>query len=185
MLLRSSFPDCSLTCADISRSRMETLIGKSAAAVGASAEGAKLVELDFSDALPFQDAEFDLIVFDAALHHSRNIWMTLAECHRVLDARGAVAALREAFLAPLTYRYAMRRLSRSPEVRAGVAENAYLKEQYAYYFDVNGFSPDFIPVTPPGWKWRMAAPFNGIAIAKWAIWAPVRNEAAAAEHPGT
>jgi hypothetical protein len=89
----------------------------------------------------------------------------------VLRPAGAIAALREQYLAPLTYRFALDRLLRSPEVRAGVAENAYLKEQYAYYFRATGFDPIFYGVRPTR-RWLFVSPLNGIAYSKWSVWAP-------------
>ena len=86
--------------------------------------------------------------------------------------RGAVAALREQYLAPFTAGYALKRLLQTKEVQSGVAENAYLKDQYAYYFLANGFSPQFRGVTP-GAQWRLLSGLNGLLFSKWSIWAPV------------
>jgi hypothetical protein len=100
------------------------------------------------------------------------MWLTLSECRRVLAPDGAVAALREQYLAPLTAGYALKRLLRTKEVQSGVAENAYLKDQYAYYFLANGFTPQFHGVTP-GAQWRLLSALNGLLFSKWSIWAPV------------
>jgi ubiquinone/menaquinone biosynthesis C-methylase UbiE len=148
LTIRKLFPQARPTCLDISMLRMRTLIEGSAALVGTHHHGIELIEADFSNDLPLDDARFDVVVFDASLHHSRSIWKTLRECRRVLRPAGAVAALREQFLAPLTYHHALNRLLRSHEVRHGVSDNAYLKEQYAYYFRANGFAPTFHPVVP-------------------------------------
>ena len=177
LLVRQRIPHARLTCLDISMHRMRSLAEPMANRLGTSTEGLEFLEGDFTFDLPFAAGEFDLVLFDAALHHSRDIWKTLGECHRVLASTGAVAALREQYLPPLTFRYALDRLLRSPEVKAGVAENSYLKEQYEYYFRANHFEPRFIPVTP-GWKWRLLAPLNGVAFSKWSVWAtkaPARN----------
>jgi ubiquinone/menaquinone biosynthesis C-methylase UbiE len=157
---------------------MQALVENSAALVGTHHQQIELVEADFSNELPLEDARFDVVVFDASLHHSRSIWNTLRECRRVLRPRGAVAALREQYLAPLTYGYALNRLLRSHEVRAGISENAYLKEQYAYYFRANGFEPRFHRVNPNA-KWLLLSPLNGIAYSKWSIWAPLGGHASA------
>jgi hypothetical protein len=81
-------------------------------------------------------------------------------------------------LAPLTCGYALNRLLQSHEVQAGVSENAYLKEQYAYYFRANGFEPRFHRVSPSA-KWLLLSPLNGIAYSKWSIWAPLGAQAPA------
>src|SRR3954451_8998455 len=89
--LRKMYPQASFTCADISMSRMKQLLGKSAGLVGVDGSGIQFSECDMSNELPFGDAQFDVVVFDASLHHSRNIWLTLGECRRIL-ARDDVAA---------------------------------------------------------------------------------------------
>lgn len=170
LLFRQEFPNSEFTCFDISLSRMQSLIGSTAQQVGSSADGINLIEGDFTDRLPFETASFDIILFDAALHHSRSIWTTLEECHRILAPDGAVAAMREAYLAKFTSAYAMRRLQNSPEFSAGVAENAYLKEQYDYYFRAARFEPHFQSVSPG--KWALLSPLNGLLFSKWSIWAP-------------
>jgi|tagenome__1003787_1003787.scaffolds.fasta_scaffold20989539_11 ubiquinone/menaquinone biosynthesis C-methylase UbiE len=172
--LRKMYPQASFTCADISMSRMKQLLGKSAGLVGVDGSGIQFSECDMSNELPFGDAQFDVVVFDASLHHSRNIWLTLGECRRILARDGAVAALREQYLAPFTAGYALRRLLQTKEVQAGVAENAYLRDQYAYYFLANGFSPHFRGVTPSA-QWRLFSPLNGLFFSKWSIWATVER----------
>jgi ubiquinone/menaquinone biosynthesis C-methylase UbiE len=171
LMIRKRIPNARLTCLDISLSRMSKLIEEMARFVGTFHQEVQLIEADFSVGLPLQEARFDLVLFDASLHHSRNIWCTLRECRRVLRSGGVVVALREQYLAPLTYRFALKRLLRTPEVRAGVAENAYLKDQYAYYLRAAGFEPTFYPVHPSS-KWLLLSPLNGIAYSKWSIWAP-------------
>jgi ubiquinone/menaquinone biosynthesis C-methylase UbiE len=170
--LRKMYPKARFTCADISMSRMQQLLENSARLVGVDGGGIEFAECDMSNQLPFGDNQFDIVVFDASLHHSRNMWLTLSECKRILAPDGAVAALREQYLAPFSAGYALKRLLQTKEVQSGVAENAYLKDQYAYYFLANGFSPQFRGVTP-GAKWRLLSPMNGLLFSKWSIWAPV------------
>jgi ubiquinone/menaquinone biosynthesis C-methylase UbiE len=170
VLFKREFPTAQFTCLDISLVRMQTLVRSAAERHGISAEGITLHEGDFTNVLPFDDGSFDIILFDAALHHSRNIWTTLEECYRLLAPDGAVVAMREAYLARLTSAHAMRRLRNTPEFAAGVAENAYLKEQYDYYFRAAGFAPKFYAVNPAGWA--LLAPLNGLVFSKWSIWAP-------------
>jgi ubiquinone/menaquinone biosynthesis C-methylase UbiE len=172
LMIRKRFPTARFTCLDISLSRMQALIEESAALLGTHHEGIELIEADFSNALPLDDTRFDIVVFDSALHHSRSIWTTLRECKRILRPNGAVAALREQYLATLTSSYVLRRLLRTPEVQAGVAENAYLKAQYAYYFRAAGFDPKFYSVAPRR-HWPLFSSLNGIVYSKWSIWAPL------------
>ncbi|MFO1109738.1 MAG: class I SAM-dependent methyltransferase [Bradyrhizobium sp.] len=170
--LRKMYPEASFTCVDISMSRMQQLLESSAKLVGVNGGGIELVECDMSNKLPLDDGQFDIVVFDASLHHSRNIWLTLSECKRILVPDGAIAAFREQYLAPFSAGHALKRLLQTKEVQSGVAENAYLKDQYAYYFLANGFSPQFRAVTP-GARWRLLSPLNGLLFSKWSIWAPV------------
>ena len=170
--LRKMYPLAKFTCADISMSRMQQLLENSARLVGVDGGDIEFAECDMSNKLPFGDGQFDIVVFDASLHHSRNIWLTLSECKRILTPGGAVAALREQYLAPFTAGYALKRLLQTKEVQSGVAENAYLKDQYAYYFLANGFSPQFRAVTP-GAQWRLLSGLNVLLFSKWSIWAPV------------
>jgi ubiquinone/menaquinone biosynthesis C-methylase UbiE len=173
LLLRKRIPGARIVCSDISLPRMQTLMPRMAELVGVSCDDIDLVENDFSYPLPFEDDSFDIILFDGALHHSRNIWTTLEECRRIVAPNGAVAAIREQYLAPLTFNFAIDRLLNTPEVKAGVAENAYLRKQYEYYFRAAGFDPTFYRVSPG--KWKFLAPFNGIAFSKWSIWATISN----------
>ena len=167
LMLKRHFPESDFTCVDISLRRMQQLIDKGAATVGVDHCDVNLVECDFSSKLPFDDQQFDVVVFDASLHHSRNIWFTLEECARILTSNGTVVALREQYLAPLTARYALDRLLRTPEVQFGVSENAYLKEQYDYYFKAAHFETTFFAVSPG--KWRLFSFLNGYAFSKWSI----------------
>ena len=170
LLIKKRLGRGNFTCADISEERMAKLAGDVAKKVGTDLDNIRFVEADFTFALPFADNTFDLVFFDGALHHSRNIWTTLKECKRIVRGSGVVAALREAYLSRLTYGYAIKRLLNSPEFEAGVAENAYLKDQYRYYFLACGLTPEFLPVFS-NWKWKMLSFLNGLAISKYNIWA--------------
>jgi ubiquinone/menaquinone biosynthesis C-methylase UbiE len=173
LILKKHFPNAHFTCVDISLKRMEALIEKGAKETRVDPAGINLVECDFSGDLPFEDQVFDIVVFDASLHHSRNIWSTLQECARILIPCGAVVALREQYLAPLTAKYAMTRLLNTPEVRSGVSENAYLKEQYEYYFKTAHFDTKFFRVAPRNWRWLSL--LNGYAFSKWSILATKKS----------
>lgn len=164
-----------IVATDVSATRMEIMSKETAQIVGGDLSKLSFHEIDFNEDLPFPDDAFDLVVMDAALHHSRNIWHTLSEIGRVLKPGGHFVAQREAYVAPLTATYAFKRLLRSPEVAAGVSENAYLKSQYDYYLRVNGFSPRFQPIFP-SLKFKLLFFLNGIAFSKYNIIA--RNEKA-------
>lgn len=157
-----------IVATDVSATRMAVMSKETTEIVGGDLSKLKFQEIDFNDALPFAENSFDLVVMDASLHHSRNIWHTLSEINRVLKSGGYFIAQREAYVAPLTATYAFRRLLRSPEVSAGVSENAYLKSQYDYYLRVNGFSPYFQPIYP-SLKFKMLFFLNGIVFSKYNI----------------
>lgn len=134
-----------IVAADISSRRMEASISSTAAILNADVTKISTVECDFNQSLPFHDASADAILFDAALHHARDIWNLLSECRRVLRPQGVLIAQRESYLSPLRARRQLAELLRTPEVSAQVSENMYLKAQYEYYLKVNGFSVDFVP----------------------------------------
>lgn len=157
----------SMHCTDISAHRMDSLARKVAEHIGGRIDLLTFGEADFTDPLDFADGQFDVVLFDAALHHSRNMWNTLRECHRVLSRDGVLIAQREQYAATLTAPWVLRRLLLSQEVAAGVSENSYLKEQYEYYMRAMGFRPSFLPVAPgklaPLWF------LNGLVFSKWVI----------------
>ena len=153
---------------DISAKKMADLSALVCREVGGDLNKLSFQEIDFNEKLPFDDNAFDLVVMDAALHHSRNIWETLAEIRRVLQPGGRFVAQREAYTSPLSSRVTFRRLLKSPEAAAGVSENAYLKVQYDYYLRVNGFIPEFLPVYPSLF-FRLFFFLNGLAFSKYNI----------------
>jgi ubiquinone/menaquinone biosynthesis C-methylase UbiE len=87
----------SIEAVDISAKKMTQLSELVQKEVGGNAEKLSFSEIDFNDPLPFEDNAFDLVVMDAALHHSRNIWVTLSEIRRVLKPNGYFVAQREAY----------------------------------------------------------------------------------------
>ena len=154
--------------ADISAVRLRSMSEQTHKVVGGDAGKLSFHEIDFNHPLPFGDNAFDLVVMDAALHHSRNIWDTLTEIRRVLKPGGLFVAQREAYTSPLTNRITFRRLLASPEVAAGVSENAYLPSQYDYYLRANGFEPRFLPVYD-SFKFKLLFFLNGIVFSKYNI----------------
>lgn len=133
-----------ITSIDISMMRMHKMIDLSAAVLGGNKGKIEPIACDFNGSLPFDDGELDLVVFDAALHHTRSMWITLEECNRVLKKGGILIAQRESYLGALRSKAQLNYLLRSPEVAAKVSENMYLLEQYVYYLRVSGFTVEFI-----------------------------------------
>lgn len=166
----------SMHCVDISAARMKASATVAAERVGGRLDLLTFGEADFSYPLTtLANGAYDVVLFDAALHHTRNMWLTLQECRRVLVDDGLLVAQRELYLARWTSKFVLRRALDSREVRSGVSENAYLREQYNYYFRANGFRPRFIPAAPGKLRW---IPFlNGLVFSKWTIVAERRPEA--------
>ncbi len=158
----------SIVAVDISEKRMNSLCQRVQKEVGGKPEKLSYKEIDFNDPLPFADNAFDMVVMDAALHHSRNIWVTLSEIRRVLKPQGYFIAQREAYTSPFTHKRTFRVILESPEAAAGVSENAYLKSQYDYYLRVNGFLPEFQAVYTE-WKFKLLFFLNGILFSKYNI----------------
>jgi len=155
-------------CFDISLSKMARLVELSSKVIEANPEKLKFHEGDFGAPLDFPDQSFDLIAFDAALHHTRSIWNTLAECRRLLRPHGMVVAQREQYLGTLTHVAKLNSLLATPEVQSGVSENAFLRKQYEYYFRANGFDVAFKPVAETSLQ-KFLRPFNGWIHSKWVI----------------
>jgi len=166
-----------IVAGDISPARCEQIRPHVQEMFGGDPAKVTFAELDFNEPLPFPDGHFDLVAMDGALHHSRAIWFTIGEIHRVLKPGGRFVAQREQFLAVLTYRLKLARLLETEEVQAGVSENAYFPAQYAYYLRAGGFDPEFKAVYP-SWKFRFAAVLNGWIFAKYNIFAQRANEVA-------
>ena len=53
------------------------------------------VEQEFSERLPFTDAQFDVVFARAVLHHTRDLDGACSEFHRVLKPGGRLLAIRE------------------------------------------------------------------------------------------
>ena len=158
----------SIVAADLSTIRMQEIAPQMQALFGGDIEKLTFKSTDMNEDLDFTDDSFDIVVMDAALHHSRNIWQTLAEIRRVLKPGGLFVAQREAYTSPLTNRITFKRLLASPEVAAGVSENAYLPSQYDYYLRANGFEPKFLPVYERAWQ-KAFFFLNGIVFSKYNI----------------
>lgn len=156
-----------MRCADVSVPLMRQLSGQSAPVISADHTKLELDEFDFASPFPYADSSCDVVLFDAALHHSQNMWLTLRECHRVLKPDGLLIAQREQYMAPLTSGIVMRRLLHSEEVKSGVSENIYSRPQYDYYLRACGFRPRFVPVAQG--KFRFFPYLNGLAFSKWVI----------------
>lgn len=130
---------------DISRARMQKMMLLSCEILDGNLTKIESVEGDFNALLPFDDSSLDVVLFDAALHHSRTIWNLLSECRRVLRPNGVLIAQRESYLNPFRAKLQIENLLGSQEIASSVSENMYLKEQYEYYLRVNGFEVEFLP----------------------------------------
>lgn len=169
-LLLSSLPFVKeIYCSDVSIKKMQCLLPLSSKHIAGHPGKLTLVEGDFGERFEFGDNAFDLVAFDAALHHSRSIWLTLSECRRVLKPNGLLVCQREAYLGLLSFRRKLRELLSSDEVRNGVSENAYLKEQYRYYLKASGFDDvRFMPVAENVVQ-KLLLPLNGLIYSKWVM----------------
>lgn len=165
-----------IVAGDISSARVDQFRPFVSELVGGDPAKIRFAEVDMNETLPFPDHHFDLVVMDSALHHSRAIWTTLSEIHRVLKPKGHFVAQREHYLAPLTSRLKMKWMLHSEEVRSGVSENAYLKEQYDYYLRAHGFQPKFRAVLPTR-LFRSLFFLNGLAFSKYNLIAYRANSA--------
>ena len=158
-------------CTDISAERMKQYMPESAPLVkGCQPNKLHFDEMDMNIRFPFEDGSLDLILFDAALHHSRAIWETLDECHRVLKPDGLIASPREQYLSPWRESQQINYLLGSEEVKSGVSENIYLKRQYAYYLRACGFKPNFVAYYTRPIK-KLLRPLNGRLFSDWMFYA--------------
>lgn len=162
-------------CLDISLKKMRDLLPLSIKQISSRPEKLKLIQGNIGETLEFEDHSFDLVVSDAALHHSRSIWHTLLESSRVLKPNGLLVCQREAYLGQLTSGWKLDELLKSDEVQSGVSENAYLKKQYEYYFKACGFDVRFLPVAESLLQWLLL-PLNGWIYSKWVILASKKSK---------
>lgn len=165
-----------IVAADLSTQRMRQMMPHTQAIFGGSPDKLDLRQINMNDPLALPSDSFDLVLMDAALHHSRNIWMTLREIRRVLKPRGYFVAQREHYVSPLTAAYSFRKLLQTDEVRSGVSENAYLKSQYDYYLRATGFEPRFVPVLAE-LRFKLLFFANGWLFSKYNILARSTKEA--------
>ena len=168
LLTKVALRDISITALDISWQRMQANVAKVATLLGTDCQAMTFEEGDFSRLREKPSESIDLILFDASLHHARSMWDVLDECRRVVSPRGLLIAQREQYLGTFTAGVKLSRLLKTPEVRSGVSENAYLKEQYEYYFRATGFHPEFIPCPEKTWQ-KILAPLNGFLFSKWTV----------------
>lgn len=162
------------TMFDISGLRMRQYVPRICKILDITPPNFTYVEGDFSDLSCLGEAEYDLILFDASLHHSRSMWDMLTQCKARLAPDGLVLAQREQYLAPLTANWVLKRLIRSEEVLKGVSENAYFFQQYLYYIRACGF--DVVALAAPENKIQKILFFlNGIVFSKWILIAKKSN----------
>lgn len=151
---------------DISAKRMQQYAAKVGQILDLSDSNFQYLEGDFSAPSSLPAEKFDLILFDASLHHARSIWSLLAACRARLAPGGLLVAQREQHVARLTAGYKLNRLLATDEVRRGVSENAYLREQYLYYLRVGGFDVCAIPAPETALQ-KLCSALNGFLFSKW------------------
>ena len=93
---------------------------------------------EFSDRLPFADAEFDLIFARAVLHHSRDLGAACREFFRVLKPGGLFIGIREHVIS--REEDLPRFLDLHPLHRLYGGEHAYLLKQYHAAIGQSGFT---------------------------------------------
>jgi ubiquinone/menaquinone biosynthesis C-methylase UbiE len=175
-LLLTNFPFVKeIHCLDISLKKMRGLLPLSIRQIASRPEKLRLIQGDIGETFQFENCSYDLVVSDAALHHSRSIWHTLSESCRVLKPNGLLVCQREAYLGLLTSGWKLDNLLNSAEVKSGVSENAYLKKQYEYYFKASGFDVRFLPVAH-SFLQRLLLPLNGWVYSKWVILASKKSK---------
>ena len=162
-----------VTSLDISAKRMAKMIDLSVSVLGGEKTKITPIACDFNGVLPFADGELDALLFDAALHHTRSMWNTLAECHRVLKKGGLLIAQRESYLTSYRAKRQISKLLKTPEISANVSENMYLREQYEYYLHVSGFDVNFIARTQSNLK-AILFPVNGLLFTDGVLWSESR-----------
>ena len=137
------------------------------------------VQADF-DALPFGDAQFDLVVFNASLHYSPDPERSLAAARRLLSPRGAIAVVDspmfdrvadgERMVADELTRFAETRGVDRP-VRLGVGFLTY--ERLDRRAGRLGLTPRFVPTRGP-LVWRLRRQLGrvrlGRAPATFGVW---------------
>lgn len=160
---------------DISAKRMQQCAPRVCKILEITLPDFEYVEGNFSDLSSFPKGEFDLILFDASLHHARSIWDLLSTCRNHLAPDGLLIAQREQYVARLTAGWVIDRLIKTVEVRNGVSENAYLLEQYLYYLKVSGF--DVSSIAAPETTFQKIMFFlNGFIFSKWVLIAKNSSE---------
>ncbi len=93
---------------------------------------------EFSERLPFADAEFDLIFARAVLHHSRDLGAACREFFRVLKPGGLFIGIREHVIS--REEDLPRFLDLHPLHRLYGGEHAYLLKQYRAAIGQSGFT---------------------------------------------
>lgn len=153
---------------DISAIRMQRYAPRVCKILGLPLPPFQYLEGDFSDPSCFPAEEFDLILFDASLHHARSIWDLLSACKAHLAPSGLMVAQREQYLARLSAGWVLNRLIRTDEVRSGVSENAYLRGQYLYYLRACGFDACAI-AAPETMLQKLMFFLNDLVFSKWVL----------------
>lgn len=153
---------------DISAKRMQKCAPRVCEILGIALPDFDYAEGNFSDLSSFPTGRFDLILFDASLHHARSIWDLLSTCREHIAPNGLLIAQREQYVARFTAGWVIDRLIKTDEVSKGVSENAYLREQYLYYLRVSGLDVSSI-AAPETFFQKTMFFLNGLIFSKWVL----------------
>jgi len=143
------------------------LVGAQAIRGLAEASGLPIeVTQEFSERLPFADAQFDVVFARAVLHHTSDLAAACGEFYRVLKPGGRLLAVREHVISrpedlPVF-------LDSHPLHKLYVGENAFLLPQYEAAISAAGFRLD-----------RVLAPFDSAINYSPYTGASLRDELAA------
>lgn len=140
--LISKIPEVkSIYALDISNDLLKIIGNKVIDCLGGEKNKIKFIKADFNK-LPFADNEFNIIIFDASLHHAQNLSCLLKEVGRVLKKNGFLIAIREPIKSYLHFLH-VKNFGKS-EIKSGATENIYSKQVWKDYFKQAGFDLYFI-----------------------------------------
>lgn len=96
--------------------------------------------------LKFKKNTFDLVVFDAALHHVTNIPYILNEIKKVIKKNGRILAIREPILPK--WRKGKRKKFGIKDKNYGITEQIFTLREWKNFFEKNSWTVRFFPYIP-------------------------------------